>query len=214
MLCELCRALDVEWVHELDPAKSSFRQYGKGQVWASRIHVCDRCDQLYRDGEFEALVSLQVGDGRLADDVIDETIRKPFAVYRAAHQRVLAYDDVLPAGVRALREEGFVPVAELTGNQNVAQAWPSGHRQSVPETRQEWLDSLSDDRLFWLIRSPWPGISVSDAFSVLWDYVHPRAPVVGHRIDPDQERAAIAEFASLDEGYVASLISERGRGDD
>ncbi len=61
MLCELCETFDVEWVHELDPAKSNFRTFGKDHVWASQIYVCDRCDQLYRDDDFEALVSLQVG---------------------------------------------------------------------------------------------------------------------------------------------------------
>lgn len=120
MLCELCQIFEVEWVHELDPAKSNFGKYGKGHVWASRIYVCERCDHLYRDGEFEALVSLQVGHEQLESDVIDETIRKPFVVYRAAHRSTVAYHDVLPPGVRALRNEGFVPVAELTGDETVA----------------------------------------------------------------------------------------------
>lgn len=66
MLCELCQSLEVEWVHELDPARSSFRQYGKGHIWASRVYVCDRCDRLFRDRDVEALVSLQVGQTHLA----------------------------------------------------------------------------------------------------------------------------------------------------
>ncbi len=215
MLCELCESFDVDWVHVLDPAKANFRQYGKGHVWAGHVYVCDRCDQLDRGGDIETLVSVRVGQEQLAPDVIDETIRKPLAVYRAAHQSTVAYDDFLPPGVRALREEGFVPVTELTGDDSVAQAWPAEHRRSVPETRPEWLASGSGDGLFWLIRSPWPSIPIADVFSVIWHYVEPRAPIVNDRIDPDQQQAAIAEFASLDESYLASLIAaERARGDD
>lgn len=108
-----------------------------------------------------------------------------------------------------------MPVSELIGDKSVADAWPAEHRRSVPETRPEWLESVSGEDLFWLIRSPWPSISIADAFSVIWGYVHPRAPSVNHRIDPDQQRVVLAEFASLDENYVASLIAAgKARNDD
>lgn len=105
-----------------------------------------------------------------------------------------------------------MPVEELTGDSGVAEAWPAAHRRSLPETRSERLEFAPDDDRYWLIRSPWPTIPIADAFSVIWDYVHPRAPIVDRRVDPVQHRGAIAEFASLDESYVASLIAaERTR---
>jgi hypothetical protein len=211
MWCELCHAGEGEWVHQLDPAKLEFRKYGKGHTWADQVRVCERCDQLLRDQEFEALVALQVGVDPLTPGAIEEEIRKPFAVYCAAYLRTVSRDDLLPLGVRALRSEGFVPVGELTGEPDFAQGWPVQHRRSIPETRPlkglgEWT---IDDELFWLIRSPWPNISLTDAFEVVWDYVHLRGPIVDSRIDPDQQRAAIGEFASLDESRIAALIARR-----
>lgn len=70
-------------------------------------------------------MSLQIGTAKLEPDVIDETIRKRFAVYCAAYERSVDYHDVLPPGVRALRDGGFVPVSELAGDETVARGMAS-----------------------------------------------------------------------------------------
>lgn len=77
--------------------------------------------------------------------------------------------DTVP-GVAALRADGFEPVADFTGDWAVAELWPEEHRRSVTETRDWALDMPTGDRL-WLIRSPWPAITLTDVFLMLWPWV-------------------------------------------
>jgi hypothetical protein len=78
--------------------------------------------------------------------------------------------DTVP-GVVELRTQGFEPIENFTGAFWVAQLWPDEHRRSVRETRSAWLeDSHSDGRL-WLVRSPWPGLTIEDSLNVLWTWV-------------------------------------------
>jgi hypothetical protein len=158
----------------------------------SPIFFCARCERLYRAGDDEALVT--------------------FAVLRQADLGATTYDDFLPIGTLELRQAGFVPVSELTGDDSIVDAWPAEHRRCVPVTDQ--AAGAPTDNQFWLIRSPWPSLSMTDVFAVIWGYVEPRAPIVNHRINPNQHRAAIAEFAGLDENQVVALIAAQRPGDE
>ncbi|GMA23554.1 hypothetical protein GCM10025864_13130 [Luteimicrobium album] len=80
-------------------------------------------------------------------------------------------DDLLPPGAVAVRDAGFTPLEDVTGHQGAWRLWPEAHRRSVPETRPEWLtenDVGQTDGRYWLVRSPWPGLTVVDVPNVLW----------------------------------------------
>ena len=118
--CAICDAGVAEWVHQLDAMKSHFTEYGKGHVWASQVAFCDRCEQLYRAGDDEGLVRLQVGDWDGSTEASDETIGKPLAVFQDAELGVIRLNDLLPPGAPDLRSAGFTPVEMLTGEHEIA----------------------------------------------------------------------------------------------
>jgi hypothetical protein len=92
-------------------------------------------------------------------------------------------------GVAELRTQGFEPIEAYTGAFWVAQLWPEEHRRSVAETRADWLDDSRGDGRLWLVRSPWPGLTIEDSLNVLWTWV-------------ERDRAA------LDEDLWARRVSE------
>ncbi len=77
--------------------------------------------------------------------------------------------DAVP-GVADLRRLGFEPVEEYTGAHQVAQVWPEEHRRSVPETRDAWSAPAAGATL-WLLRPPWPGWTLREAFNALWRWL-------------------------------------------
>ena len=82
----------------------------------------------------------------------------------------LAGPEVVP-GVSELILAGFTPLEQHTGFMRLGEAWPEPHRRSVPETRSWWLDDMSNTETngtVWLVRSPWPPMSVTDTLNVLW----------------------------------------------
>jgi hypothetical protein len=79
--------------------------------------------------------------------------------------------DAVP-GVRELRQLGFEPVEEHTGALWVAEVWPDRHRRFVSETREFWLRAEPElSGRLWLVRSPWPGWTVSDTFDAMWRWL-------------------------------------------
>lgn len=81
-------------------------------------------------------------------------------------------------GVEELRAEGFTPIEELTGFAQLALVWPEEHRRAVAETREWWLEEPLDGQL-WLVRSPWPGWTLDEVFSVLWPAVDQHRDLAG-----------------------------------
>jgi hypothetical protein len=73
--------------------------------------------------------------------------------------------------VAELATQGFEPIEAYTGAIWVAQLWPDEHRRSVAETRPVSVDESHRDGRLWLVRSPWPGLSVEDSLNVLWTWV-------------------------------------------
>jgi hypothetical protein len=107
--------------------------------------------------------------------------------------------DVVP-GVLAIRGLGFEPVEEYTGAVWVADVWPEAHRRSVAETRDFWLTSMPETAgRVWLVRSPWPSLTLREAFNAMWRWVE--RPEVEY--DPDNVRARAAEFLSLSEAEAS-----------
>ena len=64
-------------------------------------------------------------------------------------------------GVQALVAAGWVPLETMTGLLRVGEVWPDDYRRSVPDTRDA-------DSTVWLVRSPWPGMSVRGALNTVW----------------------------------------------
>jgi hypothetical protein len=82
--CAMCGD-DPTWVHRLDPAKVTFRIYGKGHTLPTFWSLCDRCEHLYDAGDDEALMRLyDPGWEVLSEQDFEETVRQPVRVFRAA----------------------------------------------------------------------------------------------------------------------------------
>src|SRR6185437_16377215 len=103
--------------------------------------------------------------------------------------------DTVP-GVRELRAQGFLPLEEHTGAEWVGQLWPEQDRRSVAETRPVWLNDLDSDGRLWLMRSPWPSLTLDDSLSVLWSWAERDRP---QPLDIDVYRERVAEALSWDE---------------
>lgn len=82
--CAFCAAEDVTWVHPLDSAKVAYRAWGNGYTLPSFWALCERCEQLYQDGDDEGIVAVQVAADATRGEDIGEDIRKPLAVFRRA----------------------------------------------------------------------------------------------------------------------------------
>lgn len=115
----------------------------------------------------------------------------------AGPSRYPAADDV--AGVVDLRRQGFEPIEEYTGAVEVARLWPEAHRRSVAETRPEWLDGGHPDGRLWLVRSPWPSLSLSECLNVLWSWVERDQP----RLTQELWRQRVSEALAWDEAAAA-----------
>jgi hypothetical protein len=202
--CAFCDA-PAAWLHTLDPERSQFRIYGKGHTWADEIAVCETCEQLYRDGDDDGLVAVENRERALARDDADEQLRRPLAVFRAADTGAIPMAQWLPPGTAELTAAGFVPLDELTGNDEMIRDWPEPHRRSVPETRAK-VQEFAIDGQCWLLRSPWPAVPVQDVVDLIWDWEdlrHSRrisGPVTA--TDHDRWAAARREFFELDEEAV------------
>lgn len=102
-------------------------------------------------------------------------------------------------GVTALREQGFAPIEEYTGATWVGQLWPEDHRRWLPETRSAWLDATNHDGRLWLVRSPWPSLSLQDTLNVLWSWAErDRA-----RLTPQRWRDRVSEALAWDDATAA-----------
>jgi hypothetical protein len=109
-------------------------------------------------------------------------------------------------GVGPLRAEGFEPIEEHTGAVEVAELWPESHRRWVPETRATWDDTAQDRRL-WLVRSPWPRLTVPESLNVVWSWVErDHAP-----LDADEWRLRVGEVLGWDADTAEQWHRRRAR---
>ena len=102
-------------------------------------------------------------------------------------------------GVADLRAQGFEPIEEHTGAIEVAELWPEDHRRWVSETREAWLDDTNDDGRLWLVRSPWPSLSLPDALNVLWSWSERDQS----RLTPQLWRQRLSEALAWDDATAA-----------
>lgn len=87
--CAFCDNDAVRWVHALDPKLVQYRVYGKGHTLPTFWTLCDRCEQLYRAGDADAVVTVMMTANQWSSrtrgsDDIDEHVRKPLAVFTRA----------------------------------------------------------------------------------------------------------------------------------
>jgi hypothetical protein len=99
------------------------------------------------------------------------------------------------AGVADLRAQGFEPIEEYTGAVGIGQLWPQHHRRSVAETRSCWLGAPGGDGRLWMVRSPWPSLSLRDSLDVVWTWVERDH----ESLDTDRWRERVSEALTWDE---------------
>jgi hypothetical protein len=102
--------------------------------------------------------------------------------------------DTVP-GASEFVVQGFEPIEAYTGACWVAQLWPDEHRRSVAETRPDWLEDPHSDGRLWLVRSPWPTLTLPDSLNVLWTWVERDHAA----LDEDLWRQRVSEALSWDE---------------
>ena len=91
--CALCGTSDVAWAHALDPEKIAYCEYGKGHTLPAFWITCRECERLVETGADAELIERMKGSGGFRPEVeqwspadVDEVLRKPLAVFRAADQ--------------------------------------------------------------------------------------------------------------------------------
>jgi hypothetical protein len=114
--------------------------------------------------------------------------------------------DTVP-GVADLRAQGYEPIEHYTGAVGVGRLWPQNHRASVPETRSVWLADPSSDGRLWMVRSPWPTLSLQDSLNVLWTWVERDHA----SLDEDLWRERVSEALAWDETTAATWHRQPGR---
>ncbi|HET6908397.1 MAG TPA: hypothetical protein VFH54_03580 [Mycobacteriales bacterium] len=89
--CALCGTREVVWVHPLDRQKIAYREYGKGHTLPTFWVTCRECERLVELGDDDELVDRMKMSGGFRPEIdhwstadVDEVLRKPLAVFRAA----------------------------------------------------------------------------------------------------------------------------------
>jgi hypothetical protein len=85
--CVFCGGSTVAWVHPLTSGLVRYQAYGKGPTLPTFWTLCERCEGVYRAGDDEVSVELMkvhMEGFWETDDDVEETIRKPIAVFRRA----------------------------------------------------------------------------------------------------------------------------------
>lgn len=168
--CAFCGTRDVAWVHPLDRDLRAYRAAGKEHTLPRFWTLCEACETAYVSGDDDAAV--EVMRAHRSDEEIAVDPRRLLAVFRRADRGSRRLDPEPPALVEA-REHAFRPLRELTGAPDtLGRLWPAEHRR--------WLDDLGPDPgehipgsvpERWLVRSPWPSLSVEQTLHVLWWWV-------------------------------------------
>jgi hypothetical protein len=178
--CALCGTRDVAWVHPLASDRVAYVKYGQGYTLPNFWALCERCEAVYASGDDDAAVevmrSSEGGWSGVPDEDVAECVHKPLGVFRGADLGARRFEPEPPSLVEA-RAHGFAPLRAFTGAAHtLGPLWPAEHRA--------WLDELGPisfeepapaPRDRWLVRSPWPALSVEQALAVLWPWVE-RAP--------------------------------------
>jgi hypothetical protein len=168
--CAFCGTLNVAWVHRLARDRLTYRQYGKGHTLPSFWALCDRCEGVYASGDDDGAIELMRTNWPYADDEdVAECIRKPLAVFRRADLGSRRVDPEPPSVVEA-RKQGFLPLREVTGiPDTLGPLWPEQHRLWLDELGPSPVEDAYDEVLDrWLVRSPWPALSIDQTLGALW----------------------------------------------
>jgi hypothetical protein len=171
--CAWCGAREVAWVHPLVADRVRYRAYGEGRTLPGFWTLCERCEGVYqlRDDEAAVEVMLASSEWSWVQGDLDE-VRQPLDAFRRADLGGRRLEPEPPA-VSAARSEGFVPLRELTGvADTLGRQWPPEHRlwlEDLGAAPGEDEDDEPVDR--WLVRSPWPSLSVDQTLHALWRWV-------------------------------------------
>jgi hypothetical protein len=85
--CVFCGGSTVAWVHPLNSGLVQYQAHGKGHTLPTFWTLCESCEGVYRVGDDEVAVDLMKAhmEGFCeTDEDVEETIRKPIAVFRRA----------------------------------------------------------------------------------------------------------------------------------
>ena len=109
------------------------------------------------------------------------------------------------------RKQGFVPVRELTGvADDLGPLWASEHslwvEQLGPAFGEDEYDEVLDR---WLVRSPWPSLTVPQTLNALWRWVDEAAPPTPR--PPAAETPAIVGFLTLSEPDALTFARDQER---
>ena len=109
----------------------AYREYGKRHTLPAAWTLCDRCEAIYASGDDDAAVEVMRTTAWawawVADEDLAECVRQPLAVFQGTDLGARHFDPEPEALARA-REQGFVPLRELTGvAEDLGPLWPADH---------------------------------------------------------------------------------------
>ena len=207
--CAFCGGRDVVWAHPLADDLVTYREYGKGHTLPTSWALCDRCETIYTSGDDDAAVEVMQSSvwSWVGDDDVAECIRQPLAVFRRADLGARPFDPE-PSAVAEARKKGFIPLRELTGvADHLGPLWPAEHSLWLDELGPAFGEGEYDEVLDrWLVRSPWPSLSVRRTINALWRSVDRTARPSPR--PPDADNPLILEFFTLSEPEVLALTTD------
>jgi hypothetical protein len=172
--CALCGSPEVVWIHPLDRDLLTYQVIGKGQTLPTFWTLCGRCEEIYQSGDDDGAVAVMHAStwSWVADNEVTECIGKPLAAFRRADLGARRLDTE-PSAVIEARSRGFIPLRELTGvGEDLGPLWPAEHRLWLEDLGPVSSEDEDDEELDrWLVRSPWPTLSVSQTMTALWRWV-------------------------------------------
>jgi hypothetical protein len=100
--------------------------------------------------------------------------------------------------VLSMRAYRYEPLDHITGNHDLGSLWAEGHCVAIAETRS--FAKPGEQR--WLVRSPWPGLTVGDVVNALWNFL---PNDYNSRLNPSVRDPLVRQFFSLDADEVQLL---------
>lgn len=197
--CVFCVEGAARWVHWLDVENV---EYAPRDI----APACVRCERLYQAGDDDALVAVRERAWEQVQPGVDYNLRIRLAACRRADLGAIPLTEWWPPGVAELVARGFTPLEDLTGDFEIASEWPEPHRRWVPETRSGW-EEVWDDGRCWLVRSPWPAMSVVEVVALLWQWVsahrhQPPRSGSGRAEDEEEQRNLVRQFLHAEESWA------------
>ncbi len=182
--CGVCGTIGIGFVADV-------RYFpGDGFAIGRPLLLCTRCRTLIATGNRFVLTSVITPE-------LAERGRERVVTYLLHRVNRVMPAVAPPPELAALRADGFDLLDSFTGAvDEVAVAWPEDHRRTLADPYRD----MSTQGTVWLVRSPWPSLTVGDVLELLWPWVERGGS------DPEARRNRLAQVFAWDEAHATAWL--------